>query len=281
MVGAGVAVRRTLVLLVGRVSVAHAEYAYRAVHRQLERNAGGRGEVPLPVLKFYADDRHVTVIRAYRVTVRVQQDAPRRSGGAHGADQQAFSVPIADGLHRPGPVDRLPRQIAVLRHRLASQFLSVDYEFHLVTVAVRPYAHAVPFVSFQIPVGENVQHGLVRPPRLQVPCLILRESAVVEDSLVRAGLRISDGVRLAAEVESYPVEQSSEPGTFVVEPPSPSDAVQRSVLFVRGAVECGYVSLLRVVVIDSPRSASGDFLCADTDAFGVFVRYLSIGFWRM
>ena len=72
--------------------------------------------------------------------------------------------------------------MTVLRHRLTAQLLAVHRQFHLVAVAVSPEFHRLSLMAFQVPMGEDVQHGLVSPPRLQIPSLVFPESTVVENA---------------------------------------------------------------------------------------------------
>ena len=105
-----------------------------------------------------------------------------------------------------------------------------------------------------------MQHGFFRPPRLQIVGFILREAAIIEDSFVCACLWIAYRFGFSTEVETYPIKQSSKPRTFVIEVPSASDTVQRSVLFIGSAVKRGYMPLFDVVIIDASRSATGNLL---------------------
>ena len=103
---------------------------------------------------------------------------------------------------------------------------------------------------------EQMQGRLVRPPRLQIPRLILPETAIVEDTKLRIGGRIFQRIRLATIVEPRPIEHTSTPGTVGIELPAALNPVHRPVI-VGTEIHRAHVSgCIRRIEIDAARPAS-------------------------
>jgi hypothetical protein len=72
--------------------------------------------------------------------------------------------------------------MAVDRHLLTFQAASVHCQLHLVAIAVDPDRDFFSFVTVKIPVWKNVKYRLVCPPGFQIISLVLRETAIIEDT---------------------------------------------------------------------------------------------------
>ena len=111
-------------------------------------------------------------------------------------------------------------------------------------------------MSLEVPVWEQMQGRLVRPPRFQIPRLILPEAAVVENTKLRIGGRVFQRVRFATVVESRPIEHARSPGTVGIELPAALNPVDRSVI-VGTEIQRAHVSrCIRRIEIDAARPAS-------------------------
>ena len=80
-------------------------------------------------------------------------------------------------------------------------------------------AISLPSMPRPIPVREEVQHRLAGPPRLKVEKAVLRETAGVDDAVLRADIRPAVRRGFAAIVEACPDEAARQPGTRVAEAP--------------------------------------------------------------
>ena len=226
LIAAGIGVGRTFTVAISGVAVAHAQDAHGAFHRKVQAVARSRDKAFLPVLQLHPEHGHVAPVGFDYGTVGRQDNAGRLARGLHRLRKYLLASVITHGFHRTGLVDHLPRQVPVLGHGFAFQPFAVDRQLHFVAIAVNPDIYRVSFVACQVPVGQDVQHGLVRPPSLQVVSLIFREAAIVQDAELRARSGKLHRVRLAAVVETGPVEQAGQIGTLVVKLPAALDAVQ-------------------------------------------------------
>ena len=207
-----------------RVAVAAAKYAAR-------RN---------PRLDYIGGHRHESSFRVYH---RHVHNAERAVGGflhsnveAGGLSCRSHALPggntplaVAHGFHIAGTIYGLPRQIAVGRHRFTAKRAAIDTQIHLVEIRVHPHIDFLALVALKIPVREYMERGLVGPPRAQIVSLVFGEAAIVQDAELRAGGREVERCRLAAIVETGPVEQSCQPRTLLVELPAALYAVESSV----------------------------------------------------
>lgn len=128
------------------------------------------------------DYTHVAPIGCNLLTVGHELHAGSLTGGMERLGKDFLSVLIAYGLQASGLIDSLPLQMTVTGHGLAAQGTAIDREFHFVAVAIGPYFNGLALMSLQIPVGEDVEHGLFGPPRLEIPGFVFGETAIVEDA---------------------------------------------------------------------------------------------------
>ena len=108
LIGARIPVCRTFILFISRITVAHAQYAYRTVNCQLQRYTSCRSEVLSLILKLHIDDRYVPVINLYRIAVCGQDNAFRFSCGTYCLHQLAFPVLVSDCFYRSGTINCFP-----------------------------------------------------------------------------------------------------------------------------------------------------------------------------
>ena len=110
-----------------------------------------------------------------------------------------------NGFHRAGLIGDAPTDVelvlALAAHALG---LPVDEEFHLVgVVIVGPEVYLLAFLP--VPVGEEVQDGLVRPPLALIQVInVFGESGQVDDAEVGAARGPAVGRGLADVVEAGP-----------------------------------------------------------------------------
>ena len=256
------------------VAIAHTEDAAVALQREGQLRTGIRHDAPLGVL--YLDRHHTDVssVGSDGLAVGLHHYLIGWLGGLNGLGHDALAVLIAGGHHLTGLVDGFPLQVSVLRHLLAAQFLAVHREFHLVAVAVGPDFHLLALVSLQVPMREDVQHGLVGPPRLQVPRLVFGESAVVENAKLRVVGGIAERVGLATVVEARPEEQASRPGPVGIELPAALYAVHRAIL-IGGQVHRAHVALV-VGRVEIPATCAAARGLLRTDDLPRGVAFLSV-----
>ena len=150
--------------------------------------------------------------------------------------------------------------MAAAGHFLAAEIAAVDDQGHFVAVAVHPDGYFFSFVSRQVPVRQDMQDRLVRPPGLQVIRLVFGEAAIVQDAEFRTGGRILQRVGFAAVVEAGPVEQAGQPGPGRIELPAPFDAVIETVRSLGAAVERRHPAGSNIIVVNPARAAAGGFL---------------------
>ena len=154
-------------------------------------------------------------------------------------------------------------------HLLTAQTAPVDPQGHLVAIAVNPDGDFLSFVTFQVPVRQDVQYRLVGPPGLQEESLVFRKAAVVEDTKLRSGCGEFQRIGLAPIVESRPIEQAGEPGTGIVELQASLDAVEQAVGALRTPVDRSHAAVLHVIKIDTSGTAARGFLGAHGHAGGI------------
>ena len=121
-------------------------------------------------------------------------------------------------------------------------------------------------MTVEIPVGQDVQHRLVGPPRLQVERLVFGKSAIVEDAKFGACSRKLERVGLSAIVKAGPVKQPGKPGAVGVEAPSATYAVEYAVAAVGAAVERRHAAVVAVIEIYAASAAAGGLLRAERNA---------------
>ena len=102
--------------------------------------------------------------------------------GSYHFCKYALAVFVAYCYNLSWMIGSLPLQVSVLGHLLPSQLLAVDGQLHFVAVAVGPQVDLLALMARKVPVGEDVERGLIGPPRLQIPGLIFPETAVVQDA---------------------------------------------------------------------------------------------------
>ena len=245
---------------VRRVAVAAAQYGGVALQLEVERGAGIGHQSAPGVQNLDRDDGHVQPVGRQLLAVGGQSDAVGRLGGLDGLRHHATALLVARGHHAAGLVDGLPLQVAVAGHPLTPQPLAVDGQLHLVAVAVGPQLNLLALMAVQVPVGEDVERRLVGPPRLQVPGLVLPESAVVQHAELRLVGGERERVRLAPVVEARPEEAARRPRMFGIESPSALDDVLHVVMR-RVAVHRHHPpGLVGAVEVDAARAAAGGFL---------------------
>ena len=161
--------------------------------------------------------------------------------------------------------------MAVALHLLATERSAVEEELDLVAVGIGADLHDLAFLARPVPVGEDVQHHLIGPPRLEVVEAVLGEAAGIEDAELRADRREVERRGLAAIVKSGPIHNAGELRSGgVVLPAELGVAAGGAVLQGR------HVGALLVGEIDAARGLSRRFLRAEDDLIRV-LRVLLIG----
>ena len=181
-----------------------------------------------------------------------------------------FAVSVSHGLDISRLIDGLPLEMTVQRHPLFFELAAVDDQLHLLAVAVYPNGNGLSLVPVEIPVRKYMEHRRFRPPCLQIISLILRESAIVEDTELRACRREYHRVRLTSIIKSCPVEESCKIVPLSIELPSSFDAVVQAVRAMLGTVQCDHTTVSCIngrklaaighVEINSSCSTSGSLL---------------------
>src|ERR1700676_1748791 len=82
-----------------------------------------------------------------------------------------------------------------------------------------PDRDLLPFESRPVPMREQVQHGLIGPPRLVVEERVLRESAGVDHAVLRTDVWPLIGRWFAAVIEAGPHESARDIGPCAHEAP--------------------------------------------------------------
>ena len=134
--------------------------------------------------------------------------------------------------------------------------MSVYRKLDLITVAIDPYGYGRALMPFQIPVRKNMKHRFFRPPCLKIICLVLRETAIIQNAELGTCGREHHRIRLSSIVKARPVEQPAEPRSLIIEFPSPFYAVVKAVRPVFLPVMRNHASVVMVIIIYSPGSAS-------------------------
>ena len=80
-------------------------------------------------------------------------------------------------------------------------------------------------MPFQVPMRKYVKYNVIGPLRTEIPGLILRKAAIVQDSELRTGGRIDQRIRFSAIVKAGPIEKSAEPRPFGIEFPATLNAI--------------------------------------------------------
>ena len=173
--------RRSFNILECRVAVAPAENLPLSVSVEADLLAGSRNETTFFVKHSDGGDADVSDSLVCGLGIY------RLADSLYPFLHNLASVPVACGLHIAGLVCGRPFEMSVLRHLLALEPASVHCQLHLVTVAIDPDRNILVLVSVKIPVRKYVQYRLFRPPSLEIISLILRESAIVEDTEFGAG----------------------------------------------------------------------------------------------
>jgi hypothetical protein len=76
----------------------------------------------------------------------------------------------------------------ILFHVLRAETLTIEQQLHFIQIRVHPDRDFLPLHPRPIPVREEMQNRLVGPPRLVVEKRILRETAGIDNSILRASL---------------------------------------------------------------------------------------------
>ena len=123
-------------------------------------------------------------------------------------------------------------------------------------------------MPFQVPMRKYVKYNVIGPLRTEIPGLILRKAAIVQDSELRTGGRIDQRIRFSAIVKAGPIEKSAEPRPFGIEFPAPFNAVEQAVRPLRLAVKRCHPPVLNIIVIHSPGTAA----CRLLSTYGTALR---------
>lgn len=149
---------------IGGVTIPCADDAAVAFNTEGQGLAGIRNDMSFGILQLDGDDGDIPSVGSDAGAVALHDNPVGRFGGLYRLREDALAVLIAYGNHLARLVDRLPLQVSVLGHLLTTQFLAIDRQLHLVAVAVCPYLHFLTLMTLQVPVGEDMQGGLVGPP---------------------------------------------------------------------------------------------------------------------
>src|SRR5208282_2398764 len=98
-----------------------------------------------------------------------------------------------------------------VRNLLAANTLTVHHEFHFVQVRVNPDWNLVAFSAVPVPVREQMQRGLLAPPRFVIVKVVLRETAHVQNAELRVNRGPAIGGWLTTIVETSPGEPARFP----------------------------------------------------------------------
>lgn len=161
------------------IAVSNAKYTAIARETDIKIKTGIGHYPALGVLKLYGNNSHIAAIGGNQLAVGLKDNLGSGLGGLNGLSHYALAVLITGGYYLAGLINGLPLQVTVAGHLLATEFLAVYGELYLVAVAVCPEVNLLTLVALKVPVWKNVKRGLIGPPRLQVPSLILPETAVV------------------------------------------------------------------------------------------------------
>ena len=185
----------------------------------------------------------------------------RGAGGfdfCFGDDFVRFVIPFR--AQRSRRVFDLPAQFRIRLHRLPAERRAVQEKFHLFAIAEGLDEDFLAFPARPIPVRQQVQHGVGRPPRFVVIENVLRKTARVENAEMRADARPPIWRRLAAIIEAGPDERTGEPRAGGKETPPafggggparPDDVVG------------GDVTVLAIVRVNAARADDAGLLGAD------------------
>ena len=154
-------------------------------------------------------------------------------------------------------------QVRIIRHRLPAEALAVQEQFDLLAIAVAPHVNVLAFLARPVPMRQQMQHRLVRPPRLVILKVVLGKTAGVEDAEMRIDARPVVRRRLAAIIKTRPDESAGEPRTHREEAPPAFGGVRpRRRVFVVGA----HVAARLVVRVNAARAHGAGLFGADVPA---------------
>ena len=205
--------------MVGRIAVADADQPSLAQHAEVHRVVRHRNQAALRIAHFHGKHGHVLAIGAdLRAVGGHGQRGSRARGLALGRQRQLVAL-VTSRLNRARCVLHVPGQVLVLLHLFHAQALAVEKQFHFIQVRVDPDGDLLAFHAWPVPVRKQVQHRLRGPPGLVVVKRVLRETAGVDDSVLRTDVGPRVGRRFAAIVEACPHKASRQPRPCVAESP--------------------------------------------------------------
>lgn len=264
--GAGVGCSGGVLLTVeGGVAIAYADDAGTTFESDVDGNAGCGDAAALLVEHFDGQDADVATVGLDGCALSREAQQGRFASRRYGLCKDLLACLVAHSLEGAGSVGCCPGEVTVVGHRLAALGASVDEEFDLVAVAVGPDVDRLALMALEVPVGEDVEHGVRGPPGAEIIGLVLFEAAVVEQTEFGVDGGEGERVGFALVVEARPVEAAEEPGALIVEPPATLDDVGvRSV----GAVHGGHVAVVAVVEVYASCAAGRRLFATVGYAFG-------------
>jgi hypothetical protein len=191
-----------------RIAVAHADDTPAAFDRELERRIGRGHGASLFVHDAHGHDREITAVRRDRRAVGLGVQRFGRGGRFDARFDAGNTADEPFRAQRSRRVRHAPRCVSVALDGLLAEALFVEEELDLSGVRVRAHVDGLPFSTGEVPVRSELQVRLFVPPGLEVMKAVLGKAAGIEDPELRAYRRKTVRIRLAAIIESSPIEDA-------------------------------------------------------------------------